>query len=315
MRISFLLLLTALPATAQDAPFLAFPVECVLGETCMIQQLVDHDPGPDARDFLCGAMSYDGHQGTDIRVPDMEALDEGVPILAAADGTVLGTRNMVSDTGADDFPEGQDCGNGVVIAHGDGWQTQYCHMAAGSVLVQQGEAVTEGQVLGSMGFSGNTEFPHLHLTVRRNGDVVDPFAPEGADNCGADASPLWTTPLPVALGGILSVGFSDGIPTYDAIQAGTADAEGLSAIGDAIVLWGFVHGGREGDVMTLTITDPSDEVYHTQTITLDRTQAQLFRASGRRIRDALTPGPYTGTITLGRDGAVIDRETTVIPVR
>ena len=50
------LLLSMGPAMsrAQDAPRLAFPVACVLGETCYIQQYMDRDPGPGARDFTCG---------------------------------------------------------------------------------------------------------------------------------------------------------------------------------------------------------------------------------------------------------------------
>lgn len=261
------------------------------------------------------ALSYDGHQGTDIRVPDMEALARGVPILAAAPGTVRGTRNSLPDTGADGFPEGQDCGNGVVIDHGDGWQTQYCHMAQGTVSVTQGDVVEAGQPIGTMGFSGNTAFPHLHITVRRNDDVIDPFAPMGADPCGPAARTLWAEDVPLAQGGILSIGFAPGVPTYADIQAGSADADTLPATGDALVIWGFFHGGRAGDVVTATITGPDGAPYHSQDITLERTQAQLFRATGRRIRTALPAGDYTGTISLIRDGITLDTATATIPLR
>lgn len=315
MRTLLFLILTPLPVLAQEAPFLDFPVDCVLGETCMIQQLVDHDPGPSAQDFLCGPMSYDGHQGTDIRVPDMEALGAGVPILAAAPGRVLGTRNSVSDTGIGGFPEGQDCGNGIVIEHDNGWQTQYCHLAQGSVSVSQGDLVETGQPLGMMGFSGRTEFPHLHITVRQNGAVIDPFAPGRVGTCGPSEQTLWTDDVPVPQGGILSVGFAPAVPSYEDIQAGTADAAELSSTGEAIVIWGFFHGGRAGDVVTATITAPDGAVYHTQDIILERSQAQLFRATGRRIRNALPVGAYVGAVSLTRDGEVIDAETTTISVR
>lgn len=315
MRALFLLMSAALPAAAQDAPSLVFPVDCELGGTCMIQQLMDHDPGPGAQDFLCDPMSYDGHQGTDIRVPDMEALAEGIPILAAAPGTVLGTRNSVPDTGIGGFPDGQDCGNGVVIEHENGWQTQYCHMAQGSVSVTQGETVNAGQPIGRMGFSGNTEFPHLHITVRQNDAVIDPFAPSHTNTCGPSDTTLWADDIPLAPGGILSIGFAPAVPTYEAIQAGTADAEELSASGEAIVIWGFFHGGHEGDIVTAMITGPDGSAYHSQDIALERAQAQLFRATGRRIRDAVPAGDYTGTVLLTRDGTVIDTETTTISVR
>ena len=307
--------LCAPAAQAQDTIRLAFPVDCTLGETCVIQQVMDRYPGPGAQDFRCGPQTYDGHQGTDIRLPDVEAMEDGVAVLAAAPGTVLGTRNTVPDTGSDNFPEGQDCGNGLVLDHVGGWQTQYCHMAQGSVSVTTGERVEAGQVLGRIGFSGNSQFPHLHLSVRHNGEHVDPFDPADANTCGLDAPSLWAEDLPLAPGGILSAGFADAVPSYEAIQAGTADAETLSAQGDAVVLWGFLHNGREGDTVEMTITSPDGDTYHSQTITLDRTQAQLFRASGRRIRDPLAPGDYTGNVTLIRDGQVLDTVEVAIPIR
>ncbi|UWQ95054.1 M23 family metallopeptidase [Rhodobacteraceae bacterium M385] len=314
MRALSVLILSALPAAAQDAPVLTFPVVCELGETCMIQQLVDRDAGPDALDFTCGPMTYDGHRGTDIRVPDMEALAAGIPIVAAAPGTILGTRNNVPDTGIGGFPEGQDCGNGVVIEHEDGWQTQYCHMAQGSVLVRTGDVVAAGDALGEMGFSGSTEFPHLHLTLRHEGEVVDPFDPTDSATCGEGASPLWGEPVPLAQGGILSVGFAQAVPEFDAIRAGTADAATLRADADAIVIWGFFHGGRTGDIVTATITAPNGAVFHTQEIALEATQAQLFRATGRRIREPIAPGQYIGTITISRDGVPLDQATTSVTV-
>ncbi len=315
MRAVILALLFPLPATAQDAPRLAFPVDCTLGETCMIQQVMDRDPGPGARDFTCGSMSYDGHSGTDIRLPDMVALALNVPVLAAAPGTVLGTRATIPDTGLGGFPEGQDCGNGLVIDHGDGWQTQYCHMAQGSVLVASVDRVEAGQPLGTIGFSGNTEFPHLHFTVRHNGENVDPFDPSNSDSCGADpVNPLWATEIPLAQGGILSVGFAEAIPEYEAVQAGTADAQALPTSTSALILWGFFHSGQAGDVIRLTIADPQGIQFHTQDVTLERTQAQLFRATGRRNRANLPSGTYTGTVTLLRGGVEIDSETTTISI-
>lgn len=280
----------------------------------MIQQLMDRDATAGAQDFLCGPMSYDGHRGTDIRVPDMEALAIGVSILAAAPGTVRGTRDGVPDTGIGGFSEGQECGNGVVIEHENGWQTQYCHMAQGSVSVVSGDFVATSQPIGEMGFSGNTAFPHLHITVRQNGQDVDPFDPSDAATCGAGAAPLWANPFPLSPGGILSIGFASAVPEFDAIRAGTADAGTLPTTTDAIVIWGFFYGGRDGDIVTATILSPDGSVYLTQDVTLERTQAELFRATGRRVRTSLAPGDYTGTVTLTRNGIQIDSETVVIPV-
>ncbi len=308
------LLFFATSARADDPLQLHFPVDCALGETCMIQQAMDRDHGPEARDFRCGPQTYDEHQGTDIRLPDLEALAQNVPVLAAAPGTVLGVRNSVPDTGIGGFPEGQDCGNGVVLDHGNGWQTQYCHLAQGSVSVVSGDTVNARQPIGTIGFSGRTEFPHLHLSVRENGAHVDPFDPAQTDTCAIDGPSLWIDDITLPAGGILSAGFASAVPDFADIRAGTADAETLPSDGDALVLWGFFYGARDGDMATLTIAAPDGTEWHTQSVDLDRTQAQLFRASGRRIRAPLDPGLYTGTVTLIRDGQALDTLEISIPV-
>jgi murein DD-endopeptidase MepM/ murein hydrolase activator NlpD len=63
-----------------------------------------------------------------------------------------GIRNDMADVmqgtpGAPDVTD-RDCGNGVVISHDDGWETQYCHMKKGSISVQDAQCVAMGQILG-----------------------------------------------------------------------------------------------------------------------------------------------------------------------
>src|SRR6185503_18489146 len=53
-------------ALAQGAPALDVPVACEMGKACVLQNYVDRDPGPAARDYRCGMLTYDGHKGTDI---------------------------------------------------------------------------------------------------------------------------------------------------------------------------------------------------------------------------------------------------------
>lgn len=296
-------------AARAEPPALHFPVDCTLGETCFLQQFVDRDPGPGARDFTCGPLSYDTHQGTDIRLPDLEVMAAGVTVTAAAPGIVRGTRDGVADLGRAAMVDGQECGNGVAITHANGWETQYCHLRLGSVSVTTGDRVAAGTPLGLIGLSGNTEFPHLHLTLRRDGQVVDPFSPSDITLCGSREAQLWAEPITPSMGGFLSAGFSAALPEFDEIKAGRADAVTLpAATSGALVLWANVYGGRAGDVLTLTITSPDGRPFHTQSVTLERTQAQLFRASGRRAPAGGWPaGRYLGQITLTRGARDIDR--------
>jgi len=237
-------------ASAPGQPSLSFPLACQLGRTCEIQHYVDRDPGPGTRDYRCGLQTYDTHSGIDIRLPDMAAQRRGVAVLSAAAGRVARLRDGVPDISirAPGAPSvaNQECGNGVVVDHGNGWETQYCHLARGSISVKVGDAVTAGTPLGRVGLSGNTEFPHLHMTVRHAGQVVDPFAPDMTrpQACGAQAG-LWSPQAQAAMsyrpGLVLNAGFTDGQITMEQLEAGglrpmTADAPLLVAYFRAIAL-------------------------------------------------------------------------------
>jgi hypothetical protein len=136
---------------------LALPIACELGRTCEIQNYVDRDKGPAATDYLCGSVSYNDHSGVDFRILDMVAQRRGVSVLAAASGKVTAIRDGVADVSVRDIDRatiaGRECGNGVVIDHGGGLTTQYCHMAKGSIAVASGMQVSSGAVLGRVGFA------------------------------------------------------------------------------------------------------------------------------------------------------------------
>ncbi|MEX0304067.1 MAG: M23 family metallopeptidase [Leisingera sp.] len=313
MRLAALITATSLAAPVAAGDFLLqFPLECTLGEDCHIQQFVDHDPGPGATDFTCGTLSYDGHKGTDFALPYLSDMQAGTQVRAAADGVVLGTRDSMADTYATDENaaaiEGKECGNGVILRHADGWETQYCHMKRGSIQVQKGMKVSTGDVLGEVGLSGKTQFPHLHLSVRKDGAVVDPFAPERLGTCGAaPADTLWAELPPYQPGGVLGTGFSTAIPNYGAVKAGSADEAPLAPDAPAFVFWAYAFGGQAGDTLELTVTGPGGElVSHSEA--LPKNQAQFFRAAGRRLRGGAWPaGTYSGIARLLRNGEEIDR--------
>ena len=130
------------------------PIDCTLGSTCYIQQYVDADPGPGATDHTCGTLSYNTHKGTDFALPSLAAMQAGVNVLATASGSVLGIRDNMPDTGLTDATagtvKGRECGNGVMIEHGDGWVTQYCHMKRGSITVRPDQIVSPGTILGQV---------------------------------------------------------------------------------------------------------------------------------------------------------------------
>ena len=86
----------------------------------------------------------------------------GAPIYAATSGIVEAANS-----------EGT-YGNWILIAHGDGIETGYAHIAAGATLVSVGESVIAGQVIAGVGSTGASTGCHLHFEVRVDGTRVDP---------------------------------------------------------------------------------------------------------------------------------------------
>jgi hypothetical protein len=304
----------AMPAHALE---LGLPLACTLGETCYIQQYFDHDTGPNWSDFTCGTLAYDGHDGTDFAVPTARVMAAGVAVLAAAAGTVKGIRDGVEDFAAK--VDGKECGNGVVIDHGGGWETQYCHMRMGSVRARTGERVDMGTPLGLVGQSGMAEFPHLHFALRKNGIDVDPFAPNATGSCDLDhasaqRSDVWLPELPYAAGGIIGAGFSTAVPDFSAIKAGLASPAVLAANSPALVLWVYMFGAKAGDAVVIDITGPNGRVA-AERVMLEKTQALLFRAVGRKLRGEGWPaGDYSGTAKLMRGTLEIDQTAVSLTV-
>ena len=72
---------------------------------------------------------------------------------------------------APEFPNGGDPGNHVVIDHGNGEFSMLAHLQAGSVLVKAGDHVGQGQPLGKLGSSGDTQTPHLHYQLQSGPDI------------------------------------------------------------------------------------------------------------------------------------------------
>src|SRR5690606_27061924 len=98
------------------------PAACRLGEDCFVQQYPDMDPGSGAVDPFCGSATYDGHDGTDLRILSMKDVARGIQVLAMADGRVLRSRDGEPDRlvlTAEDrkVVSSKECGNGLVIQH------------------------------------------------------------------------------------------------------------------------------------------------------------------------------------------------------
>jgi hypothetical protein len=92
----------------------------------------------------------------------------GEPILAPAGGTVLVAEKSHPDQIPGEMDPLNPPGNHVIIDHGHDEYSLLAHMQQGSILVNSGDTVTTGQVIGSCGNSGNTTEPHLHYHLQND---------------------------------------------------------------------------------------------------------------------------------------------------
>ena len=94
------------------------------------------------------------HKGMDI------SAGSGQAIVAPRAGTIAATGNYFFN------------GNTVLVDHGQGFITMYCHLS--DIGVEEGQPVATGDVLGAVGATGRVTGPHLHFGTYLNGTAVDP---------------------------------------------------------------------------------------------------------------------------------------------
>ena len=90
----------------------------------------------------------------------------GRPILAAGAGTVVAAQDGLDDRTPGVVLETDPLGNHVIIDHGNGERSFYCHLKRGSVAVKPGQRVEAGARLGACGNSGRSSEPHLHFHLQ-----------------------------------------------------------------------------------------------------------------------------------------------------
>lgn len=112
--------------------------------------------------------SYKGHNGVDININVV-----GKSVVAVKSGTVITSTALRKPNG-----EYKSYGEYIAISHHDGTITYYCHLLSGSRKVTKGDEVKQGEVIGTVGSTGNSTGPHLHFGVysEAEDDFVNPLS-------------------------------------------------------------------------------------------------------------------------------------------
>ncbi|WP_169543796.1 M23 family metallopeptidase [Sneathiella aquimaris] len=317
LPILLILPLTVLAQQKSPPPELGLPVKCRLGENCFVQHYIDTDPTKNAADYQCGSLTYDNHRGTDIRIRTLADMAKGVPVIASADGVVTGLRDNIRDQYFSDYSKPQrrsvfekGLGNVVVLGHGNGWTTFYAHLKKNSITVKKNQRVKKGTVLGYVGMSGVTDFPHVHFELRHNNKRIDPFTGNAIKSgCGPSEQNYWDDLTRVSLAyqqtGFLYTGLSETRPNgRKDLEKGVRKQESLNSAAPTLFFWSYYFGSRKDDIVTLVLKGPDGQIladYRSDPMPKNQI-SRNFYIGKKKPAGGWPAGLYQGEISITRNG-------------
>jgi len=318
LSLTLLALFLSFPALAQEA---VFPIACNPGVSCYILSYPDLDKAEgSARDYACGPAANDGDGTLRIGLADLQSLRQGIDVLATRPGKVIDAKDGIDDlvaTSKSDLKRGTpNCGNGIVIDHGGGLQSAYCHLRKDSIRVKKGDHVQAGDTIGQVGQSGVAFWPQLGFSMQSSGLFVDPISSmSDLEGCGWKQRPM--IPLPDVFkeyqgATVVSMGFSPAPITTKALKLGLGvhspvmDREQMD-----MNLWAMILGVRTGDRIEVRLRDPRGRTFEYRDITANADETQTpINVSRTRGYASWRQGTYTGEITLTRKVEWRDVKTT-----
>ncbi|MFN9720151.1 MAG: peptidoglycan DD-metalloendopeptidase family protein, partial [Planctomycetota bacterium] len=250
------------------APFVAGTA----GVDWRITNFADLDPRPGIlRDYRGGQFTYDaefgGHAAIDLGPGVFSGMDAGMPVLAAAAGTVTEIRDGEFDRQTS-FSTSDVPANYVVIDLGNGWRTLYWHMRRDSVSVRVGDKVQVGDFLGFAGSSGFSTGPHVHFELQYLEHSVETML---------DAGTFWLTPpaYPSDYRHAIKSGFSSLAPT-DSEWAEEPETMSTFKRGDRVHFWVVAGAMLPHDTRTIRFLRPDGSTYFEQ---IDNQGATFYASS------------------------------------
>lgn len=234
-------------------PLYAWPIMGENGKEWVLNNYVDLFAGPGTQDYTLGpidaAKTYDGHNGLDIDLANFREMDAGVGIHAIAPGVITRVISNHPDRNTSCISNNW---NVVEVDQADGNYVYYGHMKTDSPVVSVGQSVLKGDLLGQVGSSGCSTDAHLHLEIRSQGSVIDPFR----DKLLCDAPP-YSTGLRIRTGALLEAPLS----LYTEPLKDPPPDEASIHSGVVLAVIAYAANGLVGDILKIEIEDPSGTFY------------------------------------------------------
>ncbi|QRM88775.1 peptidoglycan DD-metalloendopeptidase family protein [Lacinutrix sp. WUR7] len=255
-------------------------------ETWAISGYVDHNATfpNQLLDYNCGSQTYDtasgyNHQGVDVYLWPFswkQMDDSQTEIIAASAGQIIGKGDGQFD---------RSCGfnnnqwNAIYIQHSDGSVAWYGHMKSGSVTTKNiGDLVTTGEVLGTVGSSGNSTGPHLHFEVYTDASysqLVDPYYGT-CNNFNLDS--WWLNQKPYSNPNInAALTHSDNPIVFPTCPTAETTYESNDfELGDTVYLTAFLRDQIAGTNLSAQILRPDNSIFYSTSFNTSTTSSSWY---------------------------------------
>lgn len=291
----------------------SIPIECKFGEDCFLLNQVEK--------VECAQLPFSTKDGVIFIAKHDALVRDGIKILASQDGRVKAVRSNVDDQ--DKSTVGiAPCGNGLIITHANGYETQYCYLRKDSIKLKKGDKVKEGQELGLMGMSGNINYPALLFTLKQKNKHIDPFTNNHASkDCGYNSDKsLWNSEAIKAMihsGTIITnYGFTTEEP--EIAKARNGDYNIMTIAGNTNIIGYFIDliGVYEGDLIFIEMLSPDGyKIVSYQKKFVDFNPRAFAHIVYKNQSQKLNEGEYKISFKLLRQGSIIIEKQDSLKIR
>jgi len=251
-----------------------------------ISNYVDHNfgfPGQ-VRDYNCGIRTFDladgfNHSGTDFFPFPFwwkKMDDNAVEVVAGASGVIAAKIDGNFDRTCGGFP-GAGNWNIIVIRHADGSVAWYGHLKAGSLTTKSlGSTVAAGELLGTIGSSGPSTNPHLHLEIRINNSTTlqDPF--QGPCNL-MNASSWWSNQESYRVSRINKLMTHSAPPVFPTCpQPEITNEKNTFLPGETLTVGTYYRDELAGQSSQMSLIRPDGSIFHEWSHTASETASASY---------------------------------------